>query len=204
MKYSEREIDIIKTFYYEQGAKGTKEILERCGFNRSIKGIQHFASSNGITCKHAGGFKVGSTPPNKGKKMSAEAYEHSKKTFFQSGENHHLIKPVGTISNHGGDWRIKLENGKWAFYHRYLYEQTHGEIPPGHRVIFKDGNKNNLSIDNIICVSESQLRSMVRIRYNEQVRQAKAKQEEHRQMLRQKYGSITAALAAGERLLASG
>ena len=91
MKYTEREKEIIQTFYYENGAKGTKEILERCGFNRSIKGI---------------------------------------------------------------------------------------------------------------CHSESQLRSMVRIRYNERIRQEKAKQSAYRQMLRRKYGSVIAALAAGEPLFA--
>jgi len=202
MKYTEREKDIIQTFYPEHGAKGTKEILERCGFNRSIKGICHYASAHGLTCKHAGGFKVGSTPPNKGKKMTPEIYEKCKINFFKSGENHPLIKPVGTIAFQGGDWRIKLETGKWVFYHRYLYEQTYGEIPAGHRIIFKDGDKNNVTIDNLLCVSESQLRSMVRIRYNERIRQEKAKQSAYRQMLRRKYGSVIAALAAGEPLFA--
>ena len=38
-----------------------------------------------------------------------------------------------------------------------IYEKYHGEIPKDHVVIFADGNKMNLDINNLISISRHQL-----------------------------------------------
>ena len=44
-------------------------------------------------------------------------------------------------------------NGEFIPKHRYLYEKYKGKIPPGHFVIFKDGNKQNYDISNLVLVN---------------------------------------------------
>lgn len=41
--------------------------------------------------------------------------------------------------------------------HRFLYKQHYGNIKKGYAVIFKDGNKFNLEIDNLIAIKRSEL-----------------------------------------------
>ena len=49
--------------------------------------------------------------------------------------------------------KVKID-GKWVkkYYHRYLWEQTFGEIPTDFQIHHKDGNKLNNDIDNLECV----------------------------------------------------
>lgn len=65
--------------------------------------------------------------------------------------------PIGTIRKHGGYWHIKTRDGKknnnWTQYHRYIWEKEHGPVPEGHKLIFRDGNKDNVSLDNLVCIS---------------------------------------------------
>ena len=65
--------------------------------------------------------------------------------------------PVGTIRKHGGYWYIKLEDGKhnenWSPIHKVIWEKENGPVPEGHRLIFRDGNKDNVNLDNLVCIS---------------------------------------------------
>lgn len=55
-----------------------------------------------------------------------------------------------------GYTNIKIE-GKWIKKGRYIYEQAHGKIPKGYKIIFKDGNRSNFDLDNLAMVSDSEL-----------------------------------------------
>lgn len=65
-------------------------------------------------------------------------------------------KTIDTRGNH----LIKTENG-WMPYHRYIWEQHNGKINDGDRVIFLDRNKNNLDINNLVCIPMNQLVIMI-------------------------------------------
>ncbi len=43
-------------------------------------------------------------------------------------------------------------DGKWLLKQRVIWEQTHGPIPEGYTICFLDGDRGNLSIDNLILV----------------------------------------------------
>lgn len=45
---------------------------------------------------------------------------------------------------------VKVDEAIWVRKHRYLYEKYIGKIPEGHVVIFKDGNKQNFDLDNLM------------------------------------------------------
>ena len=47
---------------------------------------------------------------------------------------------------------IKKPNGEWEQLQRYIYKNKISELPKDYIVIFKDGNKQNLSEDNLMAV----------------------------------------------------
>jgi hypothetical protein len=59
--------------------------------------------------------------------------------------------PVGAVTiNANGYSQTKVENGKWVGTHQLILEEKIGrKLLPGERAIFADGNKENLSPDNI-------------------------------------------------------
>ena len=67
-------------------------------------------------------------------------------------------KPIGTISRwECGYTRIKTGDNEWEFIQRYVWRKHHGEIPPGHSVIFLDGNTDNYNIENLALVNRNEL-----------------------------------------------
>jgi len=94
-------------------------------------------------------FKKGQEAFNKGKKMPAELYAKVSKTMFKKGVKPPNYKPDGSerIDKEGYTY-IKVK-GKYIKKHSYIYELHHGAIPEGYLVYFKDGNRNNLVIENL-------------------------------------------------------
>lgn len=64
-------------------------------------------------------------------------------------------KPIGyeRITPEGYTWVKVAEPDIFRAKHRVIYEQHYGKIPPGHKVIFADGDKSNFNIDNLVLVS---------------------------------------------------
>ena len=113
-------------------------------------------------------FKKGHTPVNKGKKqteyMTKEAIDKTKATRFKKGNlpKSAYLQESGVITTRvdkrGVQYQfIKLAHGKWQPLHRYIWEQTHGLIPKGSKVVFKDGNTLNCNLENLQLVSSGEL-----------------------------------------------
>ena len=50
---------------------------------------------------------------------------------------------------------IKVEEpNKWRLKHRVVWEMAHGEIPKDNVIIFKDNDKTNTDIDNLILTEK--------------------------------------------------
>ncbi len=65
-------------------------------------------------------------------------------------------KPVGTLfKDCFGYWRIKVASGTkgWEFAHKKLWVDTHGPVPEGMHVAFVDGNKDNVTIENLYLIT---------------------------------------------------
>ena len=112
-----------------------------------------------------GCLKKGNIPKNKGKKwdeyMSKEAQEKSRKTWFKKGNTPANHREIGEerITQDGYieiKVRDKCGNDNWELKHRWIYEQHYGKIPEGYNVIFLDGNKKNLDINNLKCITKNQ------------------------------------------------
>jgi hypothetical protein len=115
---------------------------------------------NGRDCR----FRPGQASHNKGKKGCPPG---SEKGWFKPGQKPWTWKPVGTerINREGCiEVRIRNPSGKlwknWKPKHRIIWEKAHGKIPRGHVIIFADGNRLNLALDNLLMVSRSELAVM--------------------------------------------
>ena len=100
-------------------------------------------------------FKKGAVPFNKGKKwdeyMSEESQRKSSRTCFKKGQTPANHKPVGwerkTVE---GYWEVKVqEPDVFKAKHRILWEKHYGPIPKGINIVFVDGNKENICIENL-------------------------------------------------------
>ena len=106
-------------------------------------------------------YKKGSIPWNKGKK----GYMGANKTSFKKGHKPKNWRPIGSERvDAEGYTLIKVSNEgckhkMWALKHRIVWEQHHKKkIPRGSVIIFADGDKSNLNIENLICVTRNELK----------------------------------------------
>ena len=130
-------------------------------FNTNItsRTIKSYKANNKLNSGLTGKFRKGQTPHNKGKKMPKEVYEKVKHTMFAKGNVPPNHRPVGSerISK-DGYIEVKVEEpNKWRLKQRVVYEETKGKIPEGCPIIFLDGNKRNFDIDNLKCITRSEL-----------------------------------------------
>lgn len=102
-----------------------------------------------------GQFQKGSTPANKGTKGLTSA----NRTSFYKGQPPTNYKPIGSERvTKDGYIQIKISDpNKWELKHRVIWEKENGPLPRGHAIIFADGNKLNLDINNFILVTRAQL-----------------------------------------------
>ena len=130
-------------------------------FNTNItsRTIKSYKANNKLNSGLTGKFRKGQTPHNKGKKMPKEVYEKVKHTMFAKGNVPPNHRPVGSerISKDGYIEVKVAEPNKWRLKQRVVYEETKGKIPEGCQIIFLDGNKRNFDIDNLRCITRSEL-----------------------------------------------
>ena len=102
-----------------------------------------------------GRYEKGRIPYNKGTKGIMKP----NKTSFKKGDIPANHREVGSERiNVYGYTEVKVaEPNKWKLKHRVIYEEHYGEIPKNHNVIFADGNKLNLDINNLVLVNKDQL-----------------------------------------------
>jgi hypothetical protein len=116
-------------------------------------------------------FGKGHAPANKGLRRPGWSPGRMKETQFKKGERSGVAAknwvPIGSIkADPEGFLRIKIreaEHGQeatgfgntkvWPLYSRYVWEQHHGPIPPGHIVKFKDKDRSNCAIENLEVIS---------------------------------------------------
>lgn len=136
----------------------TKRFNDRFNTNLSESALANMKRKLNLTNDIDTKFKKEQISWNKGRKMSTEQYEKCKKTMFQKG-NSSNARPVGDerIDIDGYTYIKVKQPNKWVLKHRWLYEKEKGKIPKGYNLIFADGNKQNLNLDNLILVSNSEL-----------------------------------------------
>jgi HNH endonuclease len=160
-KYTDEQIEFLRENVKGHSYKEIQEMFNK-QFNLNLKitqigsSIKRYNLSNGVNSK----FQKGNKPLHswqKGQQISVE-------TQFKKGNIPVNYKPVGSERvNADGYVYIKIKDPRtWKPKHNVLWEQHHGPIPKNHCVIFADGDRLNVTIENLILITRSQLLIMNR------------------------------------------
>ena len=140
------------------------KLKEELGVERSVMNIKCFYHKFKLNSGMTGYFEKGCTPPNKGKKLSPEMYEKLKATMFKKGYKPKNTLPVGSEVYQNRDsksgklsyWYVKIaEPNVWKPKHRLLWESVNGPIPEGAKIMFLDGDTNNICIENLRMITKA-------------------------------------------------
>lgn len=109
-------------------------------------------------------FKKGQAPPNKGLRRPgwSEGRGRMKETQFKKGQAPHTWVPVGTeVVRDGYLWRKTRDDQKpsrynWQMVHHVVWTEANGPVPPTHRIVFVNGDKTDIRLDNLACVSKAE------------------------------------------------
>lgn len=104
-------------------------------------------------------FKPGMTPWNKGLK-GLPSSGRMKETQFGKGNKPHTWVPVGTEQVRDGYLYRKMTDfgGRhdWKLVHVMLWVEHNGPVPEGHCLSFRDGNKQNITLDNLELITRAE------------------------------------------------
>lgn len=112
-------------------------------------------------------FKKGQTPANKGLRRPGWAPGRMRETQFKKGERRgvaeRLYQPIGTerLSKEGYLERkvnddLPLQK-RWRAVHLIVWEEANGPIPKGHAIAFLNGDKTDIGLHNLECITRREL-----------------------------------------------
>lgn len=173
-KYTKEQKEFLITNNYMRTAKDLTDMFnEKFGTNLTTTNIKNFRSNNKIKSGLTGRFEKGQISWNKGKTwdefMSKEGQANSRKTTFKKGHTPVNSDTVGTEkwkSSHSnrddeGFLYVKIQDKKgrfnWKQKHRLIWEEVYGPIPKGYKLIFLDGDRHHIELNNLALVSNSQM-----------------------------------------------
>lgn len=140
-------------------------LARRLGLSKAESYRQRLVREAGARLQAAGRatrFPKGHVPWTKGKAGALPA-SIGGSTRFRAGHRPANWRPVGAVvADRDGYLKIKVANrGKqverWRYVHVLLFEQHHGAVPEGFAVVFRDGRRRHLVIENLELVSRADL-----------------------------------------------
>lgn len=166
IKYTEEQKDFIIRNNYMKSSQELSDMFNlKFGTNITRDNIKNFRNNNHLNSGLTGRFEKGNIPFNKGTKGLMKA----NKTSFKKGNKSWNCDPIGIEKwkkshnkyDNEGYIYVKVQDGhkqhNWKQKHRLLWEEKYGPIPKGYKVIFKDGNRHNITLENLALVSNSQM-----------------------------------------------
>jgi hypothetical protein len=181
--WTPEELDLLRQMYADHSSaeialltgRSVGKVYQTAARLGLHKSAQYLASDipNQNKRANAGSFRAGLVPWNKGRRTPGWAVGRMAETQFKKGQRtgaaEKLWKPVGAIvADHEGYLRIKIRervNGKppgwhkdiWPLVHWRVWEQHHGPIPKGHKVVFRDHNRSHCEIENLELITDAEM-----------------------------------------------
>lgn len=133
-RYTKEELDYIREIAHGRHYHEIVEMFnKKFEFQINAKKLKNTLRNHKISTGLNGRFEKGITPHNK----------------MKVGED--AITTDGYV-------KTKIaEPDVWEYKHKLIWMEANGPIPEKHSIIFADGNKLNLSIDNLLLVSKAEL-----------------------------------------------
>lgn len=140
---------------------GPKEMAARLndqfGRNYTQKQLDSYYCNHHLDSGLTGRFEKGHVSYNKG--MKGLYYPGSEKGYFRKGSTPYNKMPVGTVitKSDGFLWKKIGEGARdWKQLHLILWEEANGPVPEGHVVAFKDSNKQNCVLENMMLITRAE------------------------------------------------
>lgn len=124
--------------------------------------LKAFKKNHKISSGLDGRFVEGQEPPNKGKTwddfMPKDSQERCRINAYKKGHQPHNHRQIGSIVRTTDGYMARKigEPDVWEYVHRATWEKYHGPVPDGMMVSFKDGDKTNCGIDNLMLISRAE------------------------------------------------
>lgn len=174
-RWTEQELETLRKMYADTKTAKLAALLGRT--ERSVymaadslglkKSAAYLASPDACRLRrgaHVGAetqFKPGHAAWNKGTKFTAGG--RSAETRFKPGNKPHTWNPLGheRLSKGGYLQRKMADTGctrkDYVPVHHLVWKDAGREIPPGHALTFRDGNKRNFALENLELVARADL-----------------------------------------------
>lgn len=157
MRYKAEEREFLNRFVFGHSYKEIQtEFLKKFDREITIEQVRAYIKNNHLTTGRSGRFSKGNTPHNKGEKGSCAS--GCDKTWFRNGNIPKNHREIGSERiNRDGYIEIKVaEPNKWKLKHRFVWENTNGKIPSDCIVIFKDNDRLNTDIENLMMITKAE------------------------------------------------
>lgn len=124
--------------------------------NYTVEQVKSMRSRMHLDSGLTGRFEKGHVSHNKGKKGWYP--KGSEKTRFRKGHKPVNWMPVGSeVMASIGCIKVKVaEPNKWKLKHVLEWEKHYGKIPRNHCIMFKDGDRTNCHISNLVMITRAE------------------------------------------------
>ena len=175
-KYPKGMYEFIRDNSWHVPNKDMAEIVnKKFGTDFTPQRMKAFRQRNRIKSGLTGWYQRGHEPGTKGKtieeicKHDPEKIARVKASWFPKGHQPHNGYPVGTIVANADGYLIRKKQmegtlwERWEFLHRVVWEEHNGPIPDGKMVIFRDGDRSNCDISNLMLVTKGENAALNRL-----------------------------------------
>lgn len=165
-RYTEEEKAFLKAYVPGHSYREIRDAFnERFSPAIGTDQVKNYIHNNGLNTGRSGRFEKYDVPPNKGKPMPPDVYEKCRPTMFKEGRAPTNALPIGTemTLTDGYVW-VKVDDkpkapkqANWKQKHRLIWEEANGSIPEGHKLVFLDGDRTHVELENLALVSNAEL-----------------------------------------------
>jgi hypothetical protein len=148
----------------------TKLFNEKFRFNLSVENLRALCKRKNIHNGFTGVFSKGHIPHNKG--IRGIYYPGCEKGWFKKNHVPWDYMPVGSerVRTDGyvdvkiSDTAMPVQR-RWKAKHVIIWEKKYGKVPEGHCLIFLDGNKLNIKLNNLMMITFQVRAVMCKLKY---------------------------------------
>lgn len=150
-------------------------VNEKFGTSFTATMMKQFRQRHGIKSGVTGWYQKGHPPGTKGKtqweicKGDPDKLARIKATQYKKGDRPVNEMQVGAIVRNTDGYllkKISMQGGiwdRWKPLHRLVWEEANGPIPEGYVVTFRDNDRMNCSLDNLMLITRGENAAMNRM-----------------------------------------
>lgn len=161
IKYTPEQLAFIEANCTLERKALTEKVNSKFSVDLTVDQIKALCTRKGWKTGRTGYFEKGITPWNTGTKGVVKSNSGN----FKKGQSPWNHKPIGHERICSKDGYVLVKTGEPRTYehkHRIVWVEHYGPVPRDHVVVFKNMNRTDCRIENLVLLSRSEL-----VRYNQ-------------------------------------